>query len=424
MMSLRLARWKNNKFFLAVLFFSSISFAESESLVDRLGVSGSLRAAYWNRDKSYSDERGYTVGSAWLTLRPEEVFGFKFYIDGFVQGQNLSREEYSRLDLREFYVEKSMGNFDFKIGRAITVWGRADKANPTDVLTVRNFKLLMTDDEDQRTGVFQLQTSYNWQGYRFSALWLPEWRSPTYPIPPLSGIRIEDTTPQNRKEQIALKIDRSGGSVDGSISYFKGSNKLPDLRFVRVDAAGVLIAFDYNDIEMYGADFATNIGEYGLRGEVAYTKTEDSDGNNPFLQNSQIYAVFGVDRTVVENFNINIQYLFKHVIDYQSLNSLSLGSLQNLALQSSINSNQIAENQSGFSLRPSYKMYNDTLEMEVALVSWFDGWNSIVRPKITYAFSDSFKGIIGGEFYSGPDDTLFGRLQPTSTGFAELRFFF
>ncbi|MBY0383575.1 hypothetical protein K2X05_00315, partial [bacterium] len=355
---------------------------------------------------------------------PEEVYGFKLFMDGFVQGQNLSREEYSRLDLREFYVEKSLGNFDFKVGRAITVWGRADKANPTDVLTVRNFKLLMTDDEDQRTGVFQLQTSYNWQGYRFSALWIPEWRSPTYPIPPLSGIRIEDTTPQNRKEQIALKIDHTGGSVDGSLSYFKGNNKLPDLRFVRADASGVLIAFDYGDIEMYGADFATNIGEYGIRGEVAYTKTEDKDGNNPFLQNSQIYAVLGADRTVVENFNINIQYLFKHVMYYQSLSSLSLGPLQNLALQAAINSNQIAENQSGFSIRPSYKMYNDTLEFEVALVSWLEGWNSIVRPKITYAFSDSLKGIIGGEFYSGPDNTLFGRLQPTSSGFAELRWYF
>jgi hypothetical protein len=425
MMSLRRVLWKNSSvFFVALLFVVPTSFAESDSLVDQLGISGSLRSSYWNRDKSYTDERGYTGGSAWLTLRPQDIYGFKFYADAFVQAQNISREEYSRLDLREFYVEKTVGEFDFKMGRAITVWGRADKINPTDVFTVRNYKLLMTDDEDQRTGTFQLQTTYNWQGYRFSALWVPEWRSPIYPIPPLSGVRIIDQTPRSKQEQMAFKIDRSGGSVDASLSYFKGSNKLPDLRFIRVDAAGVLIAFDYGDIEMYGADFATNIGEYGIRGEVAYTKTDDKDGDNPFVQNSQVYAVLGADRTIVENFNLNVQYLFKHVVDYQSLDSLALGPLQLLAQQGVINSNQIAKNQSGLSVRPSYKMYNDTLELEVAVVSWFEGWNSLVRPKITYAFNDSFKGVLGGEFYSGPDDTLFGRLQPTSTGFAELRWQF
>jgi hypothetical protein len=425
MMFLRRVLWKSSNLVFFIFFtVTEVASAQSESWVDQLGINGSIRTAYWNRDKSYTSERDYAVGSAWLTMRPQEIFGLKFYADGFVQGQNLARDDYSRLDLRELYVEKSWGDFDFKVGRAITVWGRADKVNPTDVLSVRNYQLLMTDDEDQRTGVFQLQATYNFQGYRLSGLWIPEWRSPVYPIPPVTGVRIIDQTPEERDRQLAFKLDHSGDDFDWSMSFFKGNNKLPDLRFVAFDAGGVLIAFDYGEIEMYGADFATNYGDYGFRGELAYTKTADNGGDDPFVQNSQIYAVLGVDRTVVENFNINVQYLFKHVVDYQSSDSLSLGPLQLLAEQGAINANQIAQNQSGLSIRPSYKMYNDTLEMEIALVSWFEGWNSLVRPKITYAFSDSFKGIIGGEFYSGPDDTLFGRLQPTSTGFAELRWYF
>lgn len=433
---LRLVTLKNSKSLLAAsLLTIAASFVspqmawaqEDESpsfFKDRLGASGSLRAAAWNRDKSYTDTRGFGVGSAWLTLRPEEVWGVKLYADGFVQIQDATREDFSRVDLRELYIEKSFGDFDFKIGRAITVWGRADKVNPTDNLSVRNYKLLMTDDEDQRTGVFSTQMVYNWGSTRLIGIWIPEWRSPVYPIPPLAGILLADRKPDDVQEQFAFKIDRSGGSVDWSLSYFHGPNKLPDLQLVSAGPGGTVIGFDYGDIQVFGADVAFTWGEYGFRGEIAGTLTEDSSGQDPLVQNSQLYAVIGADRTVIENFNINAQVLYKHIFDHQELDSIANPAVKVIAQQIALNSNQDSENILGVSLRPSYKMYNETLELEVAFVSWFHNHNSLIRPKITYAFNDHFKGMLGGEFYSGPQDSFFGRLQPTSSGFAELRWNF
>jgi hypothetical protein len=75
-------------------------------------------------------------------------------------------------------------------------------------------------------------------------------------------------------------------------------------------------------------------------------------------------------------------------------------------------------------LRPSYKMFNETLEMEVAFVRWFGKGESLIRPKVTYAFTDKFKGILGGEIYSGPPDSTFGLLKHASGAFTELRFNF
>src|SRR5258708_39675582 len=75
-------------------------------------------------------------------------------------------------------------------------------------------------------------------------------------------------------------------------------------------------------------------------------------------------------------------------------------------------------------LRPSYKMLNETLEMEVAFVRWFGKGESLIRPKVTYAFTDKFQGIVGGEIYSGPRDSTFGRLKHASSAFAELRYNF
>jgi len=44
-----------------------------------------------------------------------------------------------------------------------------------------------------------------------------------------------------------------------------------------------------------------------------------------------------------------------------------------------------------------------------------------IRPKVTYAFTDHFKGIVGGEIYYGPPQSFFGRLSRTSTAYAEFQ---
>lgn len=396
----------------------------SESFGELLGLSGSVRTAYWDYDKSYSGVRGYMVGSVWLTLQPASVSGYKFYADGYIQGQDLSHNDSAEGELREAYIEKSAGDFDFKVGRAIIVWGRADKINPTDNLTIRNYTRLMTFDEDQRTGLFSAKVDYYSDSSKFTIVWIPEWRSPIYPISSINGVNIQDKDPVHPEEQIALKIDRSGGAVDWSMSYFNGYNKSPDLMFVSMSGPGVQLALDYGKIEVYGADFATTFGSYGLRGEVAYTQTSDTDGNNPSKQNSNIFAVVGGDRSFFGKFNINVQLLLKHVFSYQDTALIPSSTTRLIAKHVNLNSNQLAENMLGVSFRPSYKMLNDTLEIELVYVRWFKKGDSLMRPKLTYAFNDQFKGVLGAEIYNGPADSFFGRRKETSSGFIELKWLF
>lgn len=397
---------------------------ECESTRDLLGVSGSVRLGQWERNKSFSDEFGYSVASGWLTLRPKEFLGFKAYVDGFVQGSDLSRKDYSEGDLREFYVEKSMGAWDFKLGRAITVWGRADKVNPTDSLSVRNYRMLVVDDEEQRTGVFTTQLVYNFDNTRLIALWLPEWRSPLFPISPVPGIVIEDLRPDRPQEQSGFKIDQTGNSFDWSVSYFHGYSKTPDLSLISANSLGVKLGLVYGLIDVYGFDFATSLAEMGVRGEVAYTKTKDSDGLNPLVQNSNVFAVFGVEKNLFENFNLNVQFLYKNIQDFQDPNLISDASTQLLAKQMNLNANQLQKEQSGISARASYKMWNETLELELAYVTWLKNSDSLVRPKVSYALTDHLKLNVGADVYRGDSDTFFGRLKDTSSAFGEIRYNF
>jgi hypothetical protein len=395
----------------------------SSTWKDWAGLSGSLRLSSFERDRSFSSDRGYTVGSAWLQSRPAEVWGFRSYLDGRLQGQNLQRHHTTTGDLREAYFERSIEAFDFKVGRQIIVWGKADKINPTDVLTTRDFTLLTTDDEDQRTGAAAAQVSYNFQDYRLIAIWQPEWREPKVPLGSApAGVTLSYGTPGEKESQGAIRFEKNGGTVDWSTSYARLIDRLPDLKVLSSGATGTTVELRFQTHEMFGADVSTVIGDYGLRGEVAYLKTKDSSGTDPLTKNSQIFGVFGVDRTFMEYLNVNVQYVYRKTIDFVDPGSISNANERLLAETVSSISNQLSSELHGGSLRISYKMFQETLEAEVAAVGWTN--NGLLRPKVTYAFNDQFKGILGAEFYGGDPKSFFGRLKDISSGFAEIRYYF
>jgi hypothetical protein len=389
---------------------------------DILGLSGSVRADYCSKDESFSGKTGYAVGSIWARATPQEIGGIRTYFDARLQGQDLTRRARVSSDLREAYAQTALGSFDVRVGRQITVWGRADKVNPTDAWSTRDFTLLVPDDEDQRLGVASLQGTWNHGAYRIIGLWQPEWRSPVLPIPPLPpGISLQKVAPTRPSGQFGIKLDHSGEGVDWSVSYAHAINRTPDLGVVSQDPTGTSIGLLYRHVQVIGADAAVPVGQYGLRAEVAYTRTANGGGNDPLSQNNDVFAVFGVERTFAGELNINAQYLYRRTFDLREVDSLAAAQVQLLAHQERLLSNELATNMHGASVRINYKAWNETLEMELAGVVWVKNGDTATRPKITYAFTDRVKGILGGEIYHGPTQSFFGRLSPTSAAYAELQ---
>jgi hypothetical protein len=311
------------------------------------------------------------------------------------------------------------------VGRQITVWGRADKVNPTDAWSTRDYILLVPNDEDQRLGVASLQATWNHGAYRVIGLWQPEWRSPVLPIPPLPrGISLQNVAPSHPDGQFGIKLDHSGQGVDWSVSYAHSISRTPDFAIVSQGSPGTSIGLLYRHVEVIGADAAVPVGQYGLRAEIAYTKTGNHGGNDPFAQNNNVFAVFGVERTFAGELNVNAQYLYRRTFDLRDPDSNAAPDIRLLALEERLLSNQLATNTHGASLRINYKAWNETLEMELAGVVWFKNGDTASRPKVTYAFTDRVKGILGGEIYRGPARSFFGQLNRTSTAYAELQFGF
>jgi hypothetical protein len=425
------ATWNANSFNLLVLFLciGSVGFGNQEpgffsKTKETLSPAGSLRLAYFDYDAQFSGKRNLLTPAAWLSIKPAEWGGLRSFAEARAVLSDLRTASSVLFDLREAYVETTFGPLDIRLGRQVIVWGRADKFNPTDTLTTKALTLLTTDDEDQRLGITSLALTYNWNDYRLIAVWQPEWRQPNYPIPPLSGIALTETDPVDAWQQAALKLDRSGGKVDWSVSYFYGFNRAPDLKPQGLSGSTLNIALSHQRIHVAGADAATALGPLGLRAEVAYTHTVDGAGTDPTSQNPSLYGVLGTEYSPVENLTFFGQFVYRHVFNYVDPNSIADLTNANLARQVALLSNQLFENQYGASLRVAHKAFHDTLESELTVVGYLQGGGWLVRPKITYALNDSWRLIGGAQFYGGGADTFFGRLQSLSSGFAEARFYF
>jgi hypothetical protein len=423
---------KNNKLLLFVLFFtwSPILTLAEESIVD---VSGSARLSIWERDKSFSSNQNYWVGGLWLQLRPQEILGAKSYFDLKFQNQDMARSNNtgfgseSRIlnesTLREAFVERSWGAVDLKIGRQITVWGRADKLNPTDVLSTKDLVFLATDDEEQRNGVFATQLIANFEGYRLIGIWQPEWRSPRFPLSPQSpGVNLSYGVPLDSKNQYAVKLDKSGSDVDWSLSFANAIDRVPDLKVLQAGASGTDLELSFKEIQMYGLDAATVVGDFGLRTEMAVVSTSDNQGTDFLTKNSYYHAVIGADRTFDGFFNVNAQYSVKSVVNWKDTSAISDQNQRTLANQVNILSNQDAPTYHSASLRLAAKFLNETLDTDLVFAGWFN--NGIIRPKVTYSYSDRTRFIVGAEFYRGESQSFFGRLQNLSSGYLEFRYLF
>ena len=379
-------------------------------------LAGSARASWWSGAKSSDAGPDALAASLWAKGGASAFDGkTALYGEGWVRDDSLVHHLPAKGELREGYVDFSTENFDLRAGRQIIAWGRTDAVNPTDNLAMRDYTLHTPDDVDQKSGVGALKGAYHAGDFRFIAAWLPEFRPNRLPFP--KGIPpMSEEKPGNGWEQWAGKVEYSGGDYDCSVSYFDGFDHNPDFALT---SAGVTMR--YGRLKAYGADGAFTSGRYGFRAEAAFLTSEDSTGENPFVKNPVIFAVAGGDRTFGDNLNINLQYLFRRVTNYRTLDLITPPPVLPLAEAAAFAANQYDETQHGMSFRIGDKWLNNTLEAEIAGLVWLQQGDSLIRPKISYALNDAVSVSMGAESYQGPRNSFFGRLTDFTTFFIESR---
>jgi hypothetical protein len=226
--------------------------------------------------------------------------------------------------LRELYATVKLGAVDVRLGKQEIRWGRADGFNPTDNLVPYDYLNIV---EEERIPVPAVKADAYIGDTHLEASWLP-WFTPTRL--PLLNQRWFPRLPTSTKaplgpagEEVDVDLTFQDGHIDFlartfgngqwgvrwnqvvrggevSISYFDGFDDFPFFRPstailpVLTPRRQALVSLDreYHPTQVFGADFASGLGPFGMRGELAYFDVEQGDLDN----RDRLAFVIGLDR--------------------------------------------------------------------------------------------------------------------------------
>ena len=384
----------------------------------------SVRTGAWTHDRELNGETLTVVGGvrARATVAAGGVDGFA---EGFVQSDS-SRG--TRADLVEGWLRLTSGDVSIKAGRQIVVWGRADRLNPSDVLASRDYTLLFASDDVQSRGTLMVQARLGLGAFTLDGYWLPEFRGNRFPLdatPPgatvIADARVDD------KAQFAVKLDRSGGSIDWSVGWFHGTDRTRDFAAVPVPAGSRPGTFtgvqqQFPPVDVLTADASGTLGPIGWRLETAFSQYRGSD--TIFRKNDNVWLVAGFDTDVIGGWNLNLQYSLRRIFDYADPRAIANPIDRAVASQSAAVNNQLDRTQHGVTARVAHKWLQDTLDFELATIVFFPTGDAAIRPKLTYAINDRLRITAAADIFVGPRLSYFGRVRDLSAGFLQLNFGF
>ncbi|RME74885.1 MAG: hypothetical protein D6776_04330, partial [Planctomycetota bacterium] len=207
------------------------------------------------------------------------------------------------LSFEEALVRGSWGTLDLEFGEKIFAFGSADLYNPTDLIWPVDYTDLL---DSEKIGVPALHLAW-WPGGGDTALrlvWLPWFVPSRLPLPgerffafapsrALPPVRERDLPPRTLGAgEFVVRAESRLAGFDVSLTSYYGWHRLPVLEPLTT-ASPPFVALEprYTRRLVLGADFAREVGDFILAGELAQTFSESSEQDD-FLQ-----YVFGARRT-------------------------------------------------------------------------------------------------------------------------------
>lgn len=375
-----------------------------------------LKAGYGELGLKYRAKKG-KIGDAFAEIRLRQ--GFEF-------GNPLTE-----FKLREAYVNAYLGNLDIRLGHQIVVWGRADEFNPTNNITPQNMIARSTDLDDRKQGNFLLRSSYDLGKVDFEFIWVPQYLSsvlPMYLFPIPNGVELGTPilpSANIKNSSLALKASSTVGSFDGSLSWFSGYLPMPGIILLsETDGSSLNLFVKAKSYKMsvFGADFSTSVGSFGLRGEFAYRNpVEDyKPAENIYIPNPDFQYVLGTDRSI-GNFSVIVQYIGRYVFDFNA-DITGNAIVKELERTNRMAASQQDEISHALMIRPTLALFHETCNIEFLGLYYFSTEELLLRPSLVYNLADALTLKAGWEGFTGPDGTLFGNIESAlSAVFVELK---
>jgi hypothetical protein len=405
-------------FAFALITATNFVFAESELWQ----LDGKLQVGAWSSNRSLDNHEAIFPATVALKGKVNLTDDVHVFADGRVGHSDYFADENRYAVAREFYLDYTLKNSDVRIGKQLLPWGRADRINPTDSLTSRDYRWLAAEEEDARYGNTGIRYNYHLNDYTLTGVWMPSMSTSRIPLGTQYQSQVQIKQPDNL-DNFAAKLDYTGTGLDGSLSFYNGVDTSPTLEQNFSNSVQPFSLINRR-IQRYGADAAVAMGSYTLRTEMAYTQTGKSNTEFSGKKYDYFQSVVGIERQFANSFNVNFQMVWQSAFDWRGANSWQTSEQKQLSIFQQIINQQPARNYLGIAYRVSKKLFNDNLELELSGLGLTANQGFLMRPRVRYQVNDESSLVLGGDYYNGDNDTIFGRLNDNKTVFLEANYNF
>lgn len=301
-------------FVVASLFYATNAYSDYDISFDGF-VGTSYR--YYPESGMYSGQIGDShwdlIFSPKIILSTEENYSFVF--EGFSRMENLETYR-NHSDVRQFYLLKTHGNYDFTVGIIKEFWGVAESKNIVNIVNQVDFSEGI--DEKERLGQLAMALTRITNFGSLGIYWFPEFEARDYPdkfarfqFPKSIDSSVSSFDVNNRKgREFAIRYSGSFNELDIGLHTFFGINREPI--FVENEDSSSLIAH-YPDAEQFGLDLQYTRDAWLLKLEMIINNNHYEDYNA--LVSGFEYTFFQLFKSS-HDLGIVFEYLFSEKDKY------------------------------------------------------------------------------------------------------------
>jgi hypothetical protein len=246
--------------------------------------------------------------------------------------------DYAEMELREFYADIAIDDIFLRVGKQQIVWGQADGLKVLDVVNPQSFREFILDDFDSsRIPLWALSAQVPFGDVIAEFVFVPDntfddipandayfaVRSPLLILPPTPGkeLHIEDPDRPGgffADADYGVALTALVGNWDLSFNYLYQYNNLPQFLYFE-DETSLTITPNYTRTHMIGGSFSTSLGDFILRGEMAwftnraFTVSRQVEPTGSTLSGEFSYVI-GLDYSGISDTFISVQ-LFQSFVE-------------------------------------------------------------------------------------------------------------
>lgn len=332
--------------------------------------------------------------------------------------------------MRELYLDLYFKNFDLRIGKQQIVWGKADGVFITDIVSPLNLtEFLLPDFDEIRRGVYATKFDYYLGNSTFELIWQPI-MTPTELPKPGSIWYIQPAFPTSfifNHSKGKIKPTLSNSEIFGKYSLMSTAIDLELMGAYTWDATPTMrVHMEHDTVNPYsltwisitpvhhrltvtGGSFSSTIKGFVLRGEGAYYwgkyfQTNDPTATDALVQKNDLDFVVGIDY-IAGDWKFSTQFIQKRILNYEE--AIQTDEVQNL-MTGLIHGDVL----------------HQTLHLELFSYIGLNYGDALIRPKVTYDFSDNLSILLGSNLFVGDARGRFGRYDNNSMIYTKVKYNF